>query len=280
MTRPLRINIEGGLYHVTSRGNERKIIYSGDGDRERFLEILGAMVERFGWICHAYCLMDNHYHLVVETPRGNLSEGMRHLNGVYTQYYNVSKRRSGHLFQGRYKAIIVEKDAHLLELARYVVMNPVKAGICKMAGDYIWSSYRAATGEVKKPDYLFTDWILGQFGANRITAIKKYVEFVNEGKDKNIWDKLTGQIYLGSKEFVEKLTGSSCDLEDVPRIQRQPFRPELKELLREENGMINAYREHKYTMKEIAKHLNVHYATVSRKLRKHELAKQMYECKT
>jgi len=129
MARPLRIEYEGGLYHVTARGNAGADIYLEDSDRERFLEILGNSVERFRWICHAYCLMDSHYHLLVETPEPNLSRGMQYLNGVYTQWFNRQRRRYGHLFQGRFKSVVVEKESYLLELARYIVLNPVRAGL-------------------------------------------------------------------------------------------------------------------------------------------------------
>lgn len=134
MARPLRIELAGGLYHVSSRGDRREAIYLDDGDRQRWLTLLGEVCGRFSWRCHAYCQMTNHYHLVVETPEGNLSQGMRQLNGVYTQLVNRHHRRVGHVFQGRYKAILVEKDSYLLELARYVVLNPVRAGMVTDAG--------------------------------------------------------------------------------------------------------------------------------------------------
>ncbi len=124
MTRPVRIEFEGALYHVTSRGDRREAIYEDDADRMKFLEILETVIRDFNWVCHAYCLMTNHYHLVIETPDGNLSKGMRQLNGVYTQASNHRHDRSGHLFQGRYKAILVDGDSYLLELPRYVVLNP------------------------------------------------------------------------------------------------------------------------------------------------------------
>jgi len=128
MARPLRIEFPGAVYHVTSRGNARQNIYNNDEDRQKFLSILTLVVERFHWICHSYCLMDNHYHLLLETPIPNLSAGMRQLNGIYTQAFNRNQRRVGHLFQGRFKAIIIEKQAHLLELSRYIVLNPIHAG--------------------------------------------------------------------------------------------------------------------------------------------------------
>ena len=129
MARPLRLEYPGAVYHLTSRGNARQDIFAGDADREKFLSILAATVGRYKWLCHAYCLMDNHYHLLLETPDPNLSLGMRMLNGVYTQTFNRDHQRVGHVFQGRYKAVLVEKDAHLVELCRYIVLNPVAAGM-------------------------------------------------------------------------------------------------------------------------------------------------------
>ena len=126
MARPLRIELSGGLYHVTSRGDRRENIYFSEDDRRAWLEVFGQVCERFNWVCHAYCQMTNHYHIVVETPEGNLSQGMRQLNGVYTQLVNRAHGRVGHVFQGRFKGILVEKDAYLLELSRYVVLNPVR----------------------------------------------------------------------------------------------------------------------------------------------------------
>ena len=127
MARPLRLEFAGALYHVTSRGNERKPIFLDETDFDGFSQILSEVCERYNWVIHSYCLMNNHYHLLVETPDANLSKGMRQLNGVYTQWFNRKQRRVGHLFQGRYKAILVEKDAYLLELSRYIILNPIRA---------------------------------------------------------------------------------------------------------------------------------------------------------
>ena len=151
MARPLRIELAGGLYHVTSRGDRREDIYGGDEDRQAWLELFGNVCVRFNWRCHAYCQMSNHYHLVLETPEGNLAQGMRQLNGVYTQQVNRRYGKTGHVFQGRYKAILVDKDSYLLELARYVVLNPVRAAMVKDARDWPWSSYRAMIGETPLP---------------------------------------------------------------------------------------------------------------------------------
>jgi len=151
MARPVRIEFPGALYHITSRGDRREDIYLGDGDRRLFLALLAEVCERFNWSGHAYCLMSNHYHLLIETPDGNLSKGMRQLNGVYTQRFNDVHGRCGHVFQGRYKAIIVEKDAYLQEVARYIVLNPVRARMVGDPQDWPWSSYRATTGAASCP---------------------------------------------------------------------------------------------------------------------------------
>ncbi|MDH5536850.1 MAG: transposase, partial [Betaproteobacteria bacterium] len=154
MARPLRLEFAGAMYHVTARGNERQRIYLDDEDRRIYRDLLGKEVEQQGWVCYAYCLMDNHYHLLIETPEPNLVTGMRRLNGVYTQAFNRRHRRVGHLFQGRYKAIVVDKDAYLRELCRYIVLNPVRAKAVKTAQRWPWSSYRATSGEEPPPSWL------------------------------------------------------------------------------------------------------------------------------
>jgi putative transposase len=154
MTRPLRIELAGGLYHVTSRGDRREDIYLVDADREAWLAVFAQVCARFNWRCLAWCQMTNHYHIVVETAEANLAQGMRQLNGVYTQHVNRAHNRVGHVFQGRYKAILVEKEGHLLELARYVVLNPLRAGMTQNVADWPWSSYGAMVGTVACPDWL------------------------------------------------------------------------------------------------------------------------------
>jgi len=181
MARPLRLELAGGLYHVTSRGNARGEIYLDDEDRVSWLELFNDVCYRFNWICHAYCLMSNHYHVVVETVEGNLSKGMRQLNGVYTQTFNRKHRRVGHVFQGRYKAILVEKDSYLLELSRYVVLNPVRAQMVKDVADWPWSSYRATIGQAPPLRCLHLDWLLSQLGSEREQAIVRYQNFVRAG---------------------------------------------------------------------------------------------------
>ena len=272
MARPLRIEFAGALYHVTSRGNGRQQIYFTDDDRSAFLGVLGEGVARFGWLCHAYCLMTNHYHLLVETPHANLSQGMRQLNGVYTQYVNRTHRRVGHLFQGRFKGILVDKESYLLELARYVVLNPVRAGMVADAGDWPWSSYRGSVGAEIAPAFLTTDWVLSAFGTDRATATRRYARFVAEGKDKwGPWKDLKGQIYLGSEEFVEEMQQhirADQPLVEVPVPQRRrPAKPlaHFREGFPDrDRAMAEAYRTGAYSMQAIADHFGVGRMTVSR----------------
>src|SRR5215470_14465032 len=202
VARTLRPELPGAVYHLTSRGNARQKVFLTDDDRELFLSTLFSVIRRYGWICHAYCLMDNHYHLLVETPEANLSIGMRQLNGVYTQAFNRRHKRVGHLFQGRYKAIVVEKESHLLELCRYVVLNPLR--VKGKARRRHWSSYQATAGMASIPEFLTVDWILKQFGNKHRAAMAAYRVFVKEGLESRPWEKLTGQIYLGSERFVEE----------------------------------------------------------------------------
>ena len=206
MARPLRLEFSGALYHVTSRGNRQEAIYELDIDRENFLSVLADVCKTYNWECYTYCLMDNHYHLLVETPDANLSKGMRQLNGRYTQKFNREHRRVGHVFQGRYKAILIEKDSYLLELSRYIVLNPVRASMVHSVIDWPWSSYRATIGEQVKSGWLNTDWLLAIFFPRKLIAIEKYKQFVSEGKSQpSPWDKLKNQIFLGDEKFVQSM---------------------------------------------------------------------------
>ena len=287
MARPLRIEYPGALYHVTCRGNARGKIFLIDSDRELFLQVLTQAVERFNWRCHAYCQMTNHYHLLIETVDPTLARGMRQLNGVYTQEFNRRHSRTGHVFQGRYKAILVERDAYLLELARYVVLNPVRAKLVRRAQDWPWSSYRATAGFEPAPSLLTTDWILEQFGSSAKKAQATYRKFVSAGRGVTVWENLRGQIYLGSGEFIEQHapgsgSGSgSASLPEIPRVQRLADRPTLDTVVtssKDVAGVAKAYLEYGYTMNEIAAHLDVHYSTVSRRLRQYKAGQDHVTC--
>ena len=234
MARQLRLEYKGALYHITSRGNARAEIYLDDEDRTRFLGVLGQEVEQQGWQCYAYCLMDNHYHLLVETPEPNLSKGMRRLNQVYTQAFNRRHGRVGHVLQGRYKAIIVDKDNYLLELCRYIVLNPVRAGMVKTAKDWRWSSYRATAGLASVVDWLQTDRVLGLFGRGRALSQRRYREFVKQGKAQpSPWKALRGQVFLGNERFLESMDRllQGRHLDNVPREQTLPARPDKDRVL-------------------------------------------------
>jgi len=224
MPRPKRIHYEGAIYHVTSRGNERRKIVLDDVDRGLFLKVLAENLEQHQVLCHAWVLMDNHYHLLLETPAPNLSLAMKHVNGIYTQKFNKRHDRVGHLFQGRYKAIVVEKDTYLKELCRYVVLNPVRARMAKHPRDWKWSSYKTTAGLEKPAPWFETQWILGQFGRDLRGAQKAYQTFVEEGigiKD-SPWDGLRSKIYLGSEAFLNRVheVGQTHKTLDAPKYQK------------------------------------------------------------
>ena len=202
---------------------------------------------------------------------------MRQLNGVYTQYFNRTHNRIGHVYQGRYKAILVEKESYLLELARYVVLNPVRAGMVKKIEHWLWSSYPAMIGKSSCPEWLQMDWVLGQFGNQRKLAMAAYVEFVRAGLVlPSVWDELHGQIYLGNDAFVKKMqqhVSSDKNLSEVPRAQRRAKAKSLSHYSSfsdRNEGIVAAYQTGAYTMKQIADEFGLHYATVSRVVKKAE----------
>ncbi len=278
MARPLRIEFPGALYHITSRGNTQNKIYLNDADRHEFLHLVDQTVRRFDWYCHAYCLMDNHYHLLIETGTASLSKGMKFLNGTYTQWFNRAHRRVGHVFQGRYKAILVEKESYLLELARYIVLNPVRARMVRSAKDWPWSSYRATAGQVAPHAGLTTDWFLCVLGKTRRNAQEAYRTFVAEGRNQpSPWEKLKNQIYLGSDRFVDDMQcklDPEQSLRDIPRKQKQsPPRPLVeyqKNGVDRKTAMAKAYLSGHYTLEEVGAHFGCSYATVSRAVKAYE----------
>ena len=274
MVRPLRIEYPGGVYHVTSRGNRREEIFLSNDDKELFLRILGDTCEKNRWYCHAYCLMSNHYHLLIETPLGNLSKGMQYLNGVYTQKFNRVHQRVGHVFQGRYKAILVEKDSYLLELSRYIVLNPVRAKMVSSASKWPWSSYLFTINELTPPKWLNVNILLESFNPNKTTAIGQYKQFVDDGVNgESPWSNLKNQIYLGSDEFVNKSLGKIVEIVDktyIPKIhfteviEKRPLK-EYESISNERDEAIYlAYSSGQYSLKEIGNHFGLHYSRISR----------------
>jgi putative transposase len=274
MTRPIRIEFEGALYHVTSRGDRREAIYEDDADRLRFVELLGQVAGGFNWVVHAYCLMSNHYHLLIETPDANLSKGMRQLNGVFTQLSNRRHRRTGHLFQGRYKAILVDADSYLLEVSRYVVLNPVRARMVADAGDWPWSSYRAMVGAEPAPEWLAADGLLAAFARSRSEARRRYMRFVADGVGAEpIWTHLNRQVYLGDDAFVARMQAQTEQVDEinVPRAQRRPPAPPLAAIAAAQadrnRAILAAYQTGEYSYAQIAEHFGVHFTTVGRVVR-------------
>jgi REP element-mobilizing transposase RayT len=298
MARPLRPLFPGGIYHVTARGNDRRAIFEDDADRSRFLIVLASVVARYRLRCHAYCLMGNHYHALLQTPEGNLSTAMRQLNGVYTQRFNRRHERSGHIFQGRYGAQLVDGHAHLREVCRYVVLNPVRAGLVEHPRDWPWSSYRATAGEIIPPGFLTVDWLRAVTGAGSLTsAARSYVRFVEAGID-------PGRAEAGAVDPTARSSPADTEMRDrlaqschaaardteIPRAQRYATRPSLATLFdgvstRAERDVraAAAVRDHGYAMKAVADFIGRHYVTVSRAVARSErqtAAAKMSECKT
>ncbi|WLI88853.1 transposase [Massilia sp. R2A-15] len=181
MPRPTRVDFPGAIHHITSRGDRRETIYRDDIDRQNWLRVLSGVCSKYAWSVHAFCQMGNHYHLVVEMAEANLARGMRQLNGLYTQRFNYRHAGSGHVFQARYHSELVHRQAHLIELMRYVVLNPVRAGIVGAPGDWPWSSFAMTSGVLPAPRWLQIDWVLSQFSGERDEAIHAYRRFVMEG---------------------------------------------------------------------------------------------------
>jgi len=229
MARPLRITYPGAFYHVTSRGNERKNIFKSRRDREKFLEYLESASKRYDAVIHVFCLMDTHYHLLLETPSANLSQIMRHINGAYTTYFNVKRGRSGHLFQGRYKAILVDIDEYAKELSRYIHLNPVRAKMVNTPEEYEWSSYQFYIGEKKPPEWLYRNFILGYFGKKVSIAQKEYHKFVTaliNKKYDNPSDEVVSSTLLGSPDFIAFIKDKFLSVKKPDKNL-----PALKELL-------------------------------------------------
>ncbi|MCK4244138.1 MAG: transposase, partial [Candidatus Omnitrophica bacterium] len=206
MARPLRISYAGALYHIISRGNETREIFIDKRDRGKFLQCLKEIILRYNVKIHTYCLMDNHYHLIMETPHGNIVDAMHYLNSSYTVYFNSLHKRIGHLFQGRYKSLLVEKDPYLPALSRYIHLNPVRKNLVKNPQDYPWSSYRYFITPINTPDFLCTDFILSVFSEDLEKARHLYREFVEDhiGEEVEvIRDNLHAGLIVGSRKFVE-----------------------------------------------------------------------------
>ncbi|GBD96319.1 MAG TPA: hypothetical protein ENG83_10230 [Nitrospirae bacterium] len=235
MARPLRIEYENAFYHITARGNERRDIFTDKRDREKFFFYLGVLHKRYRIIIYSYVLMDNHYHLLIETPEPNLSRVMRDLNGHYTIYFNKTHKRYGHLLQGRYKAILVDKDNYLLELSRYIHLNPVRAGILPQPENYSYSSMPYYTGKKMPPEWLNVKFVLEQFGSRLKAQQDAYKRFVYEGiSTRNHLEDTYASSILGTEGFIEKITSEFLRekeiSEQVPESKRLRYGKSLEEV--------------------------------------------------
>jgi putative transposase len=284
MARPLRIQYPGAMYHIISRGIGRMTIFHNEKDWKKFIQFMERVIEKYNWICHAYCLMGTHYHILLETPDANMVVGMKYLNQLYSQFYNWKYQRVGPVLQGRYKAWLVEKEEKFLDNSRYIVNNPVKAKMVQHPSEWPWSSFRATRGLEKVPGYLETDFLLRHFSSSRKKAQKMYEDFVLDGIGmESPLMEAKNQIFLGSDSFIaEAMQHADCTgiLIDIPRTQKLAARPTLVDIF--ENGnrtskklrnlrIKEAFEKHQYTLREIGQHLQLHPDYLSRLM--HEMRK-------
>lgn len=233
MARPLRVEYSGAVYHVINRGNAGENLYRNSRDREKFLSYLERAVERFSIKVHAYCLMSNHFHILMETLHPNLSKSVQWINVSYAVYFNRKYKRNGHLFQGRFKSVLVDADSYLKQLSRYIHLNPVRAGIVDRPTDYDWSSYTAFVGKRIAPEWLETHWLLSQFGKKRKEAhanYKDFVESLDAKKLENPEKELTGGFILGTPDFTrwvkESFLADRTDDKEIPQLRQ--LKPAIK----------------------------------------------------
>ena len=238
MTRPLRVEYPDAYYHVINRGIYKDKIYLNDRDKEKFLEYLEKAAERFSVIFHGYCLMSNHYHLLIQTPDSNLSKTMQWINVSYATYFNRKRDRHGHLFQGRFKAILIDADEYLKHLSRYIHLNPVRAKMVASPSDYQWSSYRAFIGKQKLPQFLETDWLLSTFGKNKKQARQSYKDFVENVDAKTLEDpgaQISEGFLLGGTNFIkwvkQTFLSGRNDEKEIPQLKKLKPRVALEDVV-------------------------------------------------
>jgi REP element-mobilizing transposase RayT len=275
MTRPLRLEFAGALYHVTSRGDRRALIYLDDTDRAFWMEALAETCTRFHFVVHSFCQMGNHFHLLLETKEANLSQGMRQLNGMYSQYFNRRHDMVGHVFQGRYKAILVQKESYLLELARYIVLNPVRANIVARPEDWPWSSYRLMTGTAQPPSWLNTQWILEKLNAAQTDAIATYREFVQAGIGRpSPLVHAHGQLLLGDSAFITRFQEQPAiaEMNSITPTHRHALVPALQTYLEKyadrDEAIARAYATSMYSITAIARYFKVSDNTAARAIKR------------
>lgn len=275
MSRPVRIEFPGAVYHVTSKGRGDQVVFKDKEDRGVFLNVVENVVDRFGWLVHSYVLMDSHYELVVECPEANLSKGMRQLNGVYTQHVNRRHDQEGPIFQGRFKSVLLEKKHYLLPVCRHVVLNPQHTNNPQNYREYKWSSYRALAGQVKTPKFLHDETVLAYFGKREQEAQRKYRDYIKQGVgEASPLDSRKNQVLLGSTKFLNEmqpiLQGERLSKRGPKSAQRRRslnalFKKVDDKTRMERNELIKrAHLNYGYTLMEIGDHLGLHYTTVSK----------------
>lgn len=256
MPRRPRLDFAGAFHHVTNRGNQGAAIFRDDGDRRLFLALLAEAVARHGWRCHGYCLMGNHYHLLLETPEATLSRGMQWLSAVSTQRFNRARGVSGHLYQGRFHSTLLERDSHLLEAVRYLALNPVRAGLVARAEEWEWSHHRALAGLAPAADFLSRDWLWDWFAPTAAAARRVYADFVAEAE-------------AGPESWTPALA-AAAPATPTPPSAPPPGDPEPAAANpRDAAWMARAHFEHGHSQTEIARRARVHQSTVSRAIRRH-----------
>ena len=276
MARPIRIQYPGAFYHIMSRGNERSDIFKNKQDYQNFLTIFSDVIERYNWQSFAYCLMPNHYHLLIKTHKPNLSLGMRQLNGKYTQEFNIKHKRVGHLFQGRFKSVLVEEENYKNELIRYINLNPKRANLVKSLKNWKYNSYLEIIGEKNKTNGVDIKAVLDQFDEeSQDRARINYLEYIHSKveEDPSI-DNLKRSVILGSPEFIEKVKDyfkkQKQELE-IPKRERLAFRPALEEIFKnkeinkkERNDLIyKAHMDFGYSLVKIGGAVDLHYSSIS-----------------
>jgi putative transposase len=288
MARPLRIEFPGAVYHVTSRGGGRAPVFADDADRVAFLSLVAQALSRFDGQMLAYCLMGTHYEFVLHTRKANLSLLMRHINGLYTQSFNRRHGKAGPVFQGRFKAVLVDRDAYLLDVCCYVELNPVRAKIVRRPEAWPWSSYRSHAGRAQGAAWLDTDGlyshVLGRAvrtAADRRRGAQRYAELAASAKDESLWETgLRQQIYLGDEDFVERMQAlarphNSTD-HDIPKARRRKglnMKQWLKLCDTREEAFYRAHTEGAMSMSDIARELGFSVSHVSRLIAKAEQAR-------
>ncbi len=234
MSRPLRIQFENAWYHVMNRGRRGEKIFQDKADFKIFIELLEELNEVFNINVASYCLMTNHYHLLLQTPNANLSRSMRHLNGVYTQKYNKRHNYDGPLFRGRYKSIVVDSDSYALELVRYIHRNPLEAGIVDDINKYQWSTHKAYLSSAEKWKWLYKDYILKLFSKSKSESIRLYKQFVKQEIPEtisNIYKKKNLPAILGKETFIDRVKEkffSESKFEEIPEIKK--LSPDVKKI--------------------------------------------------